>query len=467
MAQERRLGRSFQRLTEAFRAERLRVADDPNALEPDRVLVLEIAGELDDFVRAVSRVPGLEYLAEEVEDKIDPDDFAVVDRQGRRRGYARQLFLVASDGRAWQELVSLWRLFQDGGEFPAGFTPFRHMFARLRELRPWDDGDRLERTGALQTWEHELSELHDEPVEFEVELWLRSSQERRVGVVADLRADLRGAGGELLTELVFEEIDYHGVLARVPAHRLRDVVATKEVRWLRTGAVRFFHAVGQMAAWTAADDAEPERARPPVGPVASGAPRVALLDGVPLGGHGLLRDRIVIDDPEGWDATVPAARRVHGTGMASVVVHGDLNGSSPPLATPLYVRPILSPQAPDWVRDVREELPRDRLAIDVVNAAVARLFEGEAVATGIRAIVLAVGDHALQFDRFVSPLARLLDWLAYRYEVTFLVSAGNHPVILDIPATPTPAMPKRCSTNFSARSAGSPQCAACWLRRSR
>jgi len=94
------------------------------------------------------------------------------------------------------------------------------------------------------------------------------------------------------------------------------------------------------------EDVEPDRSSPAPGPPAAGAVRIALLDGLPIGGHALLRDRLVIDDPEGWDAAIPAARRVHGTGIASVVVHGDLNDSGPPLPTPVYVRPILSPDAP-------------------------------------------------------------------------------------------------------------------------
>jgi hypothetical protein len=433
-AQQRRLGPVLQRLTDAFNAQRLEVAADPDALEPDRVIVLEIAGEIDEFVRAVQRVPGLEYLAEEVEDKIDPDDFAAIDRQGRRHAYARQLFLVASDARAWQELLRLWQLFQQGGDFPRGLAPFRHLFGRLRELRPWDDRDRLERTGALEAWERELLDLRDELIEFEIELWLRASQQRRTSVVADLRADLRAAGGELVTETVHEEIDYHGVLGRVPAHRLRNAVANHEVRWLRTGAVRFFHAVGQMGAPTAADDAEPERAGQPATQLPEGAARVALLDGLPLAGHQLLRGRILVDDPDGWEATIPVARRIHGTGMASIVVHGDLSGGNRPLRTPVYVRPVLSPNAPEWVRDAAEELPRDRLAVDVINAAVTRLFEGDAVAPAVRAIVVAIGDRVLQFDRFISPLGRLLDWLAFRHDVVFLVSAGNHLQPLDIPA---------------------------------
>jgi hypothetical protein len=433
-AQQQRLGGALQRLTAAFNQQRVQVAGDPDKLEPDRVLVLEIAGEVDEFVRAVQRVPGLEYLAEEVEDKVEPDDFAAVDRQGRRHRYARQLFLIASDSTAWQQLLGLWQRFQQGRDFPRGYAPFRHLFERLRELRPWDDRDRLERTGALEAWDRELADLDDEPVEFEIELWLRSSQQRRAAVIADLRADLRDAGGEFLSEVIHDQIDYHGVLGRVPARRLRDAVARQEVRWLRTGGVRFFHAVGQLAAPAAADDVEPEPADGGAGPPAVGDAQIALLDGLPLEGHTLLRDRLVIDDADGWAGTIPALRRVHGTGMASVVVHGDLNATIGPLRAPVYVRPILSPNAPDWVRDAREELPRDRLAVDVVNTAVARLFEGDAVAPGVRVIVLAVGDAVLQFDRFTSPLARLLDWLAFRHSVVFVVSAGNHPEALDIPA---------------------------------
>lgn len=433
-AQERRLGPTFQRLTEAFEAQRLTVAQDPEALPPEQVLVLEIAGEIDEFARAVRRVPGLEFLAEELEDKVDPDEFRAVDTDGRERRYARQLFLVASDYAAWQQLLALWQQFQRGEEFGYGLVPFRHLFGRLRELRPWDDRDRLERTGALEAWERELVDLRDEMVDFEIELWLRSSATRRDAAVAEVRASLEEAGGELITELVVEEIDYHGLLGRVPAHRLRDAVVSREVRWLRSGGVRFIHAVGQMAAVANADDADGQAIEEEVVGTVRGQPRVAVLDGLPLGGHVLLRDRIVVDDPDGWEETTPAVRRNHGTGMTSVVVHGDLNAPGRPLSRPVYVRPILTTDAPDWVRDAREELPRDRLPVDVVQSAVARLFEGEATAPEVTAIVLAVGDAVLQFDRFISPLARMLDWLAYRYEVVFLVSAGNHLGPLDVPA---------------------------------
>jgi hypothetical protein len=434
-AQVQRLGTPLRRLTEAFEAGRLAAAEDPAALEPEQVLVLEIAGEIDEFIGAIGNVPGLEFLAEEFEeDKVEPDEFAAVDKDGRRHPYRRELFLVASDHTAWQQLLSLWRRFERGEPFPQGLAPFRHLFERLRVLRAWDDRDRLERTGVLRIWEQELTNaLDDELVPFEAELWLRRDQQRRSAALEELRAGLRVAGGELVQSFVNEQIGYHGVLGRAPARLLRDAVARHEMRWLKTDSVRFFHAVGQIAASTEVP-LEPESLvrQPP--PLPAGAPRIALLDGVPLANHALLAGRLVVDDPDDWDATTPAARRVHGTTMASLVIHGDLGGEHPALSTPLYTRAILRADAPTWVRDAREELPRDQLGVDIVQQAVARLFEGETpAAPGVRAIVLAVGDAALQFDRFVSPLARLLDWLSFRHNVLFLVAAGNHLDPLSVP----------------------------------
>lgn len=219
----------------------------------------------------------------------------------------------------------------------------------------------------------------------------------------------------------------------VPASRLQEVVQSGSVNWLRTESVRFFHAVGQIAAGIPVEDGdagewESEAPTPP-----ERAPRIALLDGVPLAGHEALAGRIVLDDPDGWEETTPARRRLHATSLGSVLVHGDLSGTGPPLSEPIYIRPILRADAPDWVdADVREELPRDRLAVDLVLAAVARLFEDEARAPEVRVVVIAIGDSAIQFDQFMSPLARLLDWLADRYGVLFILSAGNHvgPIVL-------------------------------------
>ncbi len=434
--QDERLGPAIGRISAAFEAARVAMTGEPEAA-PEQVLVLEVAGELTDFLKAIRRIDGLEFLVEDAEERIESGaDFAAVDNKGKVHPYDRQLYMVFSDHAAWTELLNLWQRFKNGEPMPYGKAPFAHMFSRLENLRPWEDRDRLERTGVLQVWERELAGLKDELVPFEIELWLRSDAERREQAIDEMRADLKRNGGRLISESVRPEIGYHGVLAQIPARLLAETIWRHDVRWLRTGPIRFFHAVGQLA--VVAQDGEPE---PPVEEIAqrpapaSATPRIAILDGVPLAQHALLAGRIALDDPDGWEGLVQAARRNHGTATASLVIHGDLNDSNGAQAAAVYIRPILWDQAPAWVGGAgREELPRDRLAVDVLHGAIARMYEGESpVAPQVRVIVLALGDAACQFDRFVSPLARLIDWLQSTYEVLILVSAGNHAEEIELP----------------------------------
>ena len=395
--------------------------------------MLEVAGDVADFARAMQRIPGLEFLGEQALEQLDPDeDFAGVDQEGRRRRYARQLFLVASDARAWREVLSLWEQWKNGQELPRGLTPFRDLFAQLRELREWNDGDRLERGGAAEAWRRDLAGLGATLVPFEAELWLRGDRARRGATVARLAGELAEQGGSLDRELVIPEIDYHGILGRAPAERLLEAADADDVAWLSTEGVRLFHATGQMAA-PVRDEGEQAPGVDDLGALPAGTSRIALLDGLPLAAHEALDGRLRIDDPEAWAELVPAARRAHGTLMACSVVYGDLGSGSDALDEPIYVRPILRPDAPAWVTEPIEILPADRLPVDVIHEAVARLFEGaDASAPETRVIVLAVGDRSQQFDRFVSPLARLVDWLSWHYRVLVLVSAGNHTADLEV-----------------------------------
>ena len=180
-----------------------------------------------------------------------------------------------------------------------------------------------------------------------------------------------------------------------------------------------------------------ERADKPLrlGESSAGEPRVALLDGMPVGRHEALDGRLRIDDPEDWASTIRVGDRHHGTLMASLVVHGDLGDAGDALDEPVYVRPILRPDQAAWFDNPPEMLPVDRLPVDLIHRAVARLFEGdEPAAAQTRVIVLAVADPCQQFDRFVSPLARLVNWLAWHYNALLLVSAGNHTGSIALPA---------------------------------
>lgn len=433
--QEQRIGPQLQRITAALNAQQLRLRTTPDALEPETILVLEIAGDVATFAKAMLKIPGLEFLGEQALSQLDPDDdFRAVNQRGQAKSYARQLFLIATDVRAWQELLGLWERFKRGDPMPHGLTAFRDLFAQLRQVREWNDQDRLERAGAAEAWRRDLADLGEQLVPFEAELWLRRDLKRRAAVIDQLSAELRAVGGELVGQAILEEIDYHGVLGRAPAARLLEAAASDDVNWLSTDGVRLFHATGQMVA-PVIDNGERADRPLDLGESPAGEPRLALLDGMPVARHEALDGRLRIDDPDDWSSAIRVADRHHGTLMASLVVHGDLGSAGDPLDEPIYVRPILRPGPGAWFADPPEMIPADRLPVDLIHRAVARLFEGDKpAAPQTRVIVLAVADPSQQFDRFISPLARLIDWLSWRYDALFLISAGNHTSSIVVPA---------------------------------
>ena len=157
-------------------------------------------------------------------------------------------------------------------------------------------------------------------------------------------------------------------------------------------------------------------------PVA-GLPIAALLDGVPLQAHERLAGRLTLDDPDDLQALALVNRRFHGTAMASLIRHGDFNAPEPPLTRPLYVRPVMiAPPDP-----IDAHTPGDRLLVDTLYRAIVRIKgtrEEPGVSPTVFLVNLSLGDRRV-FAKSVSPVARLLDFIAAEYGITFLVSAGN------------------------------------------
>lgn len=65
------------------------------------------------------------------------------------------------------------------------------------------------------------------------------------------------------------------------------------------------------------------------------------------------------------------------------------------------------------------------------------MFDGDAgspaAAPTVKVVNLSVGDLLKPFDTELSPWARLLDWLSSKYQVLFVVSAGNVSAQLTLP----------------------------------
>ena len=125
-------------LQQAFDAQRLKLQQTAPMENPELILVLEVAGTIEDFAKAVAKISGLEWLVEWAEDQIAPDnDFFI---QGKEdKSFSGRLFLLASNQAALTQLLALWNRYQNdpAAQFDRGLNKFRNMFGQLRNIRHW------------------------------------------------------------------------------------------------------------------------------------------------------------------------------------------------------------------------------------------------------------------------------------------------------------------------------------------
>ncbi len=423
----------MQRLQHAFDERRLELRAQALNDDPDLVLVLETVGTVSEFMTAVAHVPGLEWLAAWDEDDIQPDD-EFYDSKEPSKPLRGKAFLIGSNRAALDEVVRLWNVFRVNQRVKLGrkLEAWKNAFRHLKDVRFWGPADRLH-PALREAWQFRVD--HGEPrIRFEIEAWHHGSDEKNQAASAELRSLVGAMGGSVLSEAAIPEIAYHGLLVEMPSAAVGELLASNSSPLLRSERVMFFRALGQAVAPTAATQ-ERAQARPPAPQLASGSPVVALFDGLPIANHPLLEGRVLLDDPDGWAADYPAASRVHGTAMASLIALGDLGAAEAPLGRPIYARPIM--QSVDVGERRVERTPDDRLLVDLVHVAVRRLFEpssiGPPIAPDIKVINLSLGDAHRPFAGELSPWARLLDWLQHKYDVLFIVSAGNHVTDLMLP----------------------------------
>ena len=430
--QGERLGPIFERLANVLEEERdgLSLLDDPSSIAPERALVLEVAGSLVDFQALAARVEGLEFLGDE-ESEFDPDeDFFELDGRKGREGERRtdrplggRLYLAMPDVEALRQLLSLWGRWQRGEGLPTGFAPWRDVFASLREIRPWGPADRLS-DETIFRWREEIEDDPGEMRRIEVELWYRDRGDIRAAALRRVAEVVAEAGGALVHHAVVEEIGYEAVLLDLPAAEIVRLAEREEVHLVICDDIMFLRPQSLADVPASGDETGPEEAIPDDEP-ADLPPIAALLDGVPVQNHALLDGRLEMDDPDGLEAMSVVADRHHGTAMASLILHGDRNVANEVLSRRLYMRPVL--YAPG--DGLREEPRRDQLLIDVIYRAVKRIKEGDeeggATAPEVFLVNLSLGDAGRPFGGPISPWARLLDYLADRYGILFLVSAGN------------------------------------------
>lgn len=434
--QAARLGGKWGTLQTALEQQRASLSADLAGVDPELVLVIEIIGTVENFVNAVRQIEGFEFLAEIDEEGIDDEAFLdpVAEDDTPFNG---SLYLLATNQVALDAVLDLWNRYQaeEGASFPHGLGRWKQVFQLLVDIRRWSAFDRVRGTGVIEDFNARIA-AGNATVRAEIELWFRGDEGQRSRAQAVVAQAVQEAAGVVLASAAISEIAYHAMLVRLPVQAIRPILegTPDDVAIIRADEIAFLRPEAQAVV---ALDEPSEVAQPfPTVPVevSDEPPLVGILDGLPLAGHSLLDGRLVIDDPDDWAADISVAQRQHGTAVASLVVHGDaaVDGGTPKRR--IYVRPVLFPE--QTLVGLRETIPDDQLAIDVIYRAVVRMKAGDgAVADEVRLINLSIGDSASPLATTLSPWARLLDYLAHEYDLLFVVSAGNHRRALTYPHT--------------------------------
>lgn len=218
-----RLGAQLTALQQEFDRYKASVSSSVAGLEPETVLVIEIAGSVNDFRQAVEAI-GLEWLGEWDIDDIEPDedfyqnpkigvDFfknkingiknrkqskeiqdilisaGFIDADGRiisevmpdielpahladsnleiiqavndakSKSLSGRLFLSLGNEAGMRELLSLWEQWRNNQTLPSGRTKWRDVFNQTLKIRRWGMEEALRETGMLDRWQDLLNPI--------------------------------------------------------------------------------------------------------------------------------------------------------------------------------------------------------------------------------------------------------------------------------------------------------------------
>lgn len=436
-----RLAPKFNALKQALDMGRVKIAQNPDGVSLEYTLVLEVAGDPSGFETAVRHLRAdtddIEWLFEVVDDNVpNVDDFYRTkngDRDDTKK-MSFKFFCIVANQRVLDEILSLWQNYQqdENCTFPLGQAGLRNVFKTLRDIHLWGVAERLEETGILDVWAEQLSDPDEIDVKCEIELFFRQSTVKRTQAQSQLIQYIENIGGSVIATSCIQAIGYHAILASIPRQYAEQIIRKENVELVQFDSIMFLKPSGQSIVLGAGDGLQFEKSFAAPDDIVE-EPIVALFDGLPQEHHPLLDGFLLIDDPDDFTSAYQIVDRQHGTSMASLIARGDLSDELASITThKIYVRPIMKPY-PAY-DGMQEFIPDNILTVDKIHEAVRRLYEPEAgkVAASIRVINLSIGIGERMYYNMISPLAKLLDWLSFKYRVLFVVSAGNHSDDIDL-----------------------------------
>nr|VFK09871.1 MAG: Subtilase family protein [Candidatus Kentron sp. LPFa]VFK25731.1 MAG: Subtilase family protein [Candidatus Kentron sp. LPFa] len=364
-----------------------------------------------------------------------------IERRAKNKQLTGRLFLSFTNEQGMKELLSLWKKWKKGEKLPRGKTKWRDVFKQTLKIRRWGMEETLYETGMIDHWRDLIDPIQpDRKIRFQIELFYRQNAERRKNNETTVGALLRETGGQSLGSFIdMPDIAFHAVKAELPEGKIRhllnalDSSSDSDLGLFKFPGVMYFRPTGQSLV-ISNDESGAAAEFPDSGDMPRLPPMAAILDGVPNLQHEALKDRILFDDPDNLAAEYQPGERKHGTAMASLVIHGELDGQPDPLSSQVYFIPVMQPD-PE-TSDRSAHFPDDVFFEDRIARAVRRMLEGEsntpAQAPTVKIINLSIGDPKRPFIHTPSPWARLLDWLSWKYRVLFCVSAGNFNGDIDV-----------------------------------
>lgn len=432
--QYNRLIPDFSVLKHAFQQKAVAIQNSPVGLNPEVALVFEVVGSVENFYTAIKKVEGMEWMFEAPTEEIEPDDdFYLVDSSGEREEskLPGRVYCVMSNQEAINQLLSLWDRYVAGEKnvFKYGFTGLRDIFVHIKKIRKWGMEDRIFETNIIEYWKECLEIDGNKEVPFEIELFFRNDPTARSISYETVKKAIVDLGGAVRSQCIIEAIHYHGMLVKLPRHQIQSLVNNYEqIAMVKIDDIMLFRPISQAVIKGYEDTSSLEvDVQKDIQMVQE--PIIGIFDGMPIQNHKLLSEKLIVDDPDNYEDNYLEKYRFHGTAMASLVIYGDLSRNDQISKRKIYFRPILKPVL-DFQGNANEQVPTDIIFVDLIHRAVRRMFERDSstppVAPSIKIINISIGDPWRQLTSIMSPLARLLDWLSYKYKVLFVVSAGNH-----------------------------------------
>lgn len=400
-------------------------------VDPSYVLVFEFATDpknLQTVIKTINKdTSTFECLVEFIgQESYESDDFCNKDKHPI--SITTKCIGVFTNQEALNQILDNWDKYQrnENCGFKRGLSQFKALFKFLIDVHIWGIKERTEETGVIEYLKNEIAdEVQD--IKIQIDLFFRNSKENRDKNEEIIKKIITYANGEVLNISCIEEIRHHSILAKIPNAYAQEFISNSSLDLINAVPVMYIKAAPQSIKPYSTETLETgEPYTTPKNIIKE--PIIALFDGLPQTNHCLLKDMIQLDDPDDYEDNYLVKARSHGTAMASLILRGQDLLNTKDEVRQIYVRPVMKGFDIYGNSDQFEEGFLDSESIvDTIHRAVLRLFEETAgkVAPTVKIINLSIGLEEKQLKNSISPLAKLLDYLSYKYRVLFIVSAGN------------------------------------------